>query len=195
MTDQGNGDTFWDRISRINVSTCKQCGSTNPLGSRECEECGAALPVDDDDVSVEVREGPAPGRIEKAGKIALEDSKNLNALRRASEGILSGSMDREQYQQIVSKVLYVSQTGVMVFETDLFKSRIAELPSEEGELAQKQYQGFKKFNEGVTMMSKYLETGNADLVKKGFQMAEAAMIELDRIQDRQLEIVNLRKQG
>lgn len=194
MAEEKKEESLWDRISRINVEKCGECGYVNALGSKVCLQCGAQIESDDDEEAVDMVAG-AGIQSAKAEKIPLDRAKNLIQLRDAAEGIQAGKISLEEYRQAVSRILYISQTGVMVFETDLVKKKIAELPREEAELAARQYGEFKKFNQGVNLMSKFLESSDMSCVKQGFAQALAAMEELDRIQDLQLEIVNLRKQG
>jgi hypothetical protein len=181
--------SIWDKISRIRSTECVACGHANPENIRLCEKCGKKLPLDDDELATNAVSGEIrrPG---KSTKIPLEDAKTLNVLRDICERIQSGSISRDEFTRTHQKIQHISSTGLALWDTEAGKHLLGKLTGEELELAHRQHQEFRNFNEGVERIGSFLRTENMKDVVEGFRKAEKAMIELDRIQDRQNEIVD-----
>lgn len=157
-------ETLWGKISGISA------------------QAGA----EDDETPLNVMAGEAARP--KLDKIPLEKAVNLIALREACQGIQSGAMTKEVYRESVTKILNMSLMGVRLFECDVVRRKAESLPANEQELVLQTYEGFKKFHRGVQKMAGFLDTGDVANVQDGFTDAENAMLELDALQDKALEI-------
>ncbi|MDQ7821187.1 MAG: hypothetical protein RDV48_00195 [Candidatus Eremiobacteraeota bacterium] len=188
MAEEEQG-SFWDKIKNIREITCKACGHKNPQDHTMCEECGKKLPLDDDALAINAVAGEVrtPG---KMGKIPIEEAKTLNVLRDICEKIQSGTIPLEEFKKTHAKIQNIASIGVALWDTEAGKHLVGKLEGEEKELADKQHQEFRNFNEGVARIGNYLKSNDLKDVAEGFKMAEKAMVTLDQIQDRQLEIVN-----
>lgn len=190
MTEEKQEGGFWDRISNINKTiVCDNCGHENERGAVDCEECHTPLPEGDEDaeaINTFVGEGPLSSQ--QFRKVPIGDAKNLKNLRKACEGVESGTMSADEYRQIVKKLNNMTQMGVNLFKSDVVKKKTETLPENEIALVTETQAEIFKYHEGVSRMMQYLETGNVSDAREGFNIAEAALKNMDRIQDKAIEI-------
>jgi hypothetical protein len=175
---------------------CKGCGNINPSTAMKCEECGAPLEAKKDDdrtVSVVHREG-IPGAHGQR-KVAAEDAKYLLLLRDSVEKIMKKAMTFEEYQNNVKIVLTVARVGVELFNTEIMQERVARLPEEQQALVHKTAALFADYSLGCTTMLHYDGSSNFSQAKRGLEMVTKALTEMDRIQDRALEIEAAEKEA
>jgi len=190
MSDEQQGGGFWDRISNIGKTTvCDNCGHENERGTVECEECHTHLPEGDEDAeAINTFVGEGPLSAQQFRKVPIKDAKNLINLRKACEGVESGAMSADEYRQIVKKLHNMTQMGVNLFKSDVVKKKAEALPENEIALVNDTQAEIIRYHEGVSLMMKYLETGNVSDAREGFNIAEEALKNMDRIQDRAIDI-------
>jgi len=190
MSDEQQGGGFWDRISNINKTVvCDNCGHENERSNDECEECHTRLPEgDEDEEAVNTFIGEGPLAAQQFKKVPIKDAKNLINLRKACEGVETGAMSADEYRQIVKKLYNMTQMGVNLFKSDVVKKKTEALPENEIALVNDTQAEIIRYHEGVSRMMKYLETGNVGDAREGFNIAEEALKNMDRIQDRAIDI-------
>jgi len=190
MTEEKQEGGFWDRISNINKTTvCDNCGHENERGAVDCAECHTPLPEgDEDEEAINTFIGEGPLSSQQFRKVPIRDAKNLINLRKACEGVESGAMSADEYRQIVKKLNNMTQMGVNLFKSDVVKKKTEALPENEIALVHETQTEIFRYHEGVSRMMKYLETGNVSDAREGFNIAEEALRNMDRIQDKAIEI-------
>lgn len=162
---------------------CPACGQVQETRAPRCAACGVEMEVDEDESAFNMMsEGP-----ERAGSGAtrtpLERSKNFKALKKASAGILDGSVSEDEYRQIVKRLGVVADTGVRLFQTEQYKRKFAEASRLEQQLNTEMQAGFDKLYKGVLRMNEYLKTHDPEDVRQGSALAEVGFVEIDRVQE------------
>lgn len=168
---------------------CKACGNINPSVATACEECQAPLEVraeEEESVSFVHRQG-IPGSVGQK-KVALEEAKYLILLRDTLERARNNEISLEEYQENVKTVHTVANVGMELFNTEVMRNKIAQLPEEQKELATKTGALFAEYFQGCSMMLQYEGSGNFSQAQKGFEIVERVLNEMDIIQDRALAI-------
>lgn len=147
------------------------------------------IPIYDSDggISVMQKDG-IEGVADIRKKIPLEKAGNLIKLKEAVESIEKGKINIEQYKEDVAEVLNVAQAGVTVFGSEIVRNEIAGLPQEQATLAQKTAKLFQDCYDGCLKMLEYDGGRNLEKAYQGMKMVEDALIEMDRLQDRALDI-------
>jgi hypothetical protein len=189
---------------------CPKCGEMNPINSKKCEGCGGELPQAEADESLsylhdegilrtesaQVEGVPAEGTAaqdEEVKKIPLEKAKNLILLKDAVAQAEAGTIPLQDYQAKVTKVMNIIQTGVNLSKTDVVQNKIASLPDEERILAEDTAAYLEDYLQGCKRMLEYKGGEDGAPAIEGLDMVEKALISLDKIQDRALEIYEERK--
>lgn len=187
--DDGMGLDILKGLRSVLGIECKACGNINPSISRICEECKTPLEIDDDDdvsLSIIHREG-MPGSAGQK-KVPLEEAKYLLLLKDSVEKIKTGEMALEEYHGNVKTVLTVARVGAELFNTEVMQNKIEQLPEEQKQLALRTGALFNEYATGCSIMLQYDGSSNFTTAQRGLEMVEKALTEMDRIQDRALEI-------
>jgi hypothetical protein len=191
MTDTDNEDGFWNRISNINRVECESCGHANSRGAQMCEQCQSPLPQEDEEEEmINAMAGEGVGATEKFRKVLMKDATNLLNLKKAVEGVETGTMSKDDYRQIVKKIHSLTQKGVALCKADVVKKKVEKLPEEEQKLVAETSEQIFRYHDALTLMMKYLESSDVVDAKAGLAMAEDALIKMDHIQDRAIDIAS-----
>lgn len=168
---------------------CKVCGNVNPSIAKVCEECQSPLeaPKDDEESLSYVHRQGIPGSLGQK-KVALEEAKYLLLLKDTMKKITNREITLEEYQESVKTVQTVATVGMELFNTEVMRDKIAQLPEEQKNLAERTGALFRDYAQGCAMMVAYDGSGNFTQAQRGLDMVERALTEMDRIQDRALEI-------
>jgi hypothetical protein len=189
MTDTDNEDGFWNKISSINRVECGNCGHGNSRGVTVCEQCQSPLPgEEEEEETVNAMVGEELAAAPKLRKVLLKDAKNLINLKRAVEGVESGTMSKDDYRQIVKKLHSLTAKGVALCKADVIKKKVAKLPEEEQKLVADTSEQIFRYHDAITLMMKYLESSDIIDAKAGLAMAEDALTKMDLLQDKAIDI-------
>lgn len=190
------GVNVFEGLQKALRTQCPECGESNDGDALVCVNCGASLKESEESSGLDFvhLEGmPSSSSYEEdirlgKKKIPLEESKNLLLLIESVEKLESGEIDLVQYRENVSVVNKVAWAGMELFKTDLFKKKIEELPEEQKQIALATGKLFEKYFQGCQLMLSYEGGEDGSMVLKGFRMAEEALTEMDKIQDKAMAI-------
>ncbi|MBI3929635.1 MAG: zinc ribbon domain-containing protein [Armatimonadetes bacterium] len=189
MTDKEQ--SLFEVLAQAHMVECPGCGTENPRHDGTCIECGAELPaaVEEPEPGVSVMMGterpdPAQGGI-PVEKIPLDEAGNLIKCRRAHDGILDGTMELEEYAELIHQVFQVSDTAVKLLQLPQVRKKIQEenLPPEQLQLVQETEETVIRWNEGMKLMKQFVTSRRPEDVQQGFKIVEECMLILDDIQD------------
>lgn len=177
---------------------CSECGEVNPSDAEKCENCGAYLPMEEEEeaqlsfvhgqgLSAAESEAEEVEGVEKVEKVPLEQSANLVMLRETVQGVEEGTITVEQYVENVTKVKNLAETTLTLSNTDIVQNKIAELPPEQKTVAEKTIEYTRNLYQGAQKM---LEFDGSDLhpAVDGLAIIERAMYDLDHVQDKAIEM-------
>jgi hypothetical protein len=163
---------------------CGKCGEINPEGAGVCEQCSTKL-KEEKNPENEFAFGE-----EMPEKIPLEDSKYLNLLKDTLDQLEDEEITLEEYYANVSEVLTVAQMGKELFETDIIRKKVMELPDDQQALIIKTAELFDDYFNGCVRMLEYDGGEDEAPIIEGFEMIEDALTEMDQIQDEAMELAS-----
>ncbi|MBI3928116.1 MAG: hypothetical protein HY319_21415 [Armatimonadetes bacterium] len=201
-------DDVFSAIARIQMTACPECGQQIPRYGDQCDECGHVLeaPHKEEEPAVSMLADAPRGRpvVEINGeiveldieysqippadyKIPLAESKNLIKVRQAKDGILSGTMDLEEYARRVNEVAEVAFLACEMLKLPAVHKQIEENAIEgDDEMIADTERTLHDWLAGMKRMRRYLASQDLRDVVEGFQAVEECMIRMDSIQDRAL---------
>jgi len=171
-------------LSRALEVTCTSCGSTQSSRDDTCSACGAVLPEDEDEPSFSMMsEAPEAAELPPGVlKITpLEKSKNFIALRKAGT-IPEGGVSETEFREIMTKLKFVGDSGVKVFESAPARAKFGPLKGEGKAAAELMNRGFIRLLGGVKRMETYLDKRDAAELKAGLAEAEGGFVDIDTAQ-------------
>jgi uncharacterized protein YbcV (DUF1398 family) len=196
--DQKSADlNVLEKIKNALGTECPQCNEINPITLSHCDKCGTVLPFPGEEIStISYVDSERPTfasddefDFDSKTKIPIEKAKNLILLRQSLEGLENGEITLEEYRQNVNKVKVLASAGVELFSTDVIKEKVASLPDDQKELAERTRLAFNDYLAGCQRMLEYQGGEDITAAQEGYETVEQAIEIMDEIQDRAMEII------
>lgn len=121
-------------------------------------------------------------------KVPLEKAGNLLKLRRVAAGVCDGTVTREKFLAVVRKFMKPLDDGLKLLESETVTKQIKGMPEEQIVVFHHLQDQLDVLLEGLEIMFDYKDTGDLADVEKGMALVEQAMIALDNVQDRAIEL-------
>ncbi|HIB68572.1 MAG TPA: hypothetical protein EYO33_26660 [Phycisphaerales bacterium] len=121
-------------------------------------------------------------------KVPLEKAGNLLKLRRVTAGLSEGTVTREKFLAVVRKFMKPLDDGLKLLESEAVTKQIEGMPDEQLLVFHHLQDQLDVLLEGLEIMFEYRESGDMADVERGMALVEKAMVALDTVQDRAIEL-------
>lgn len=174
-------DDPWSVLSSLTLIECEACGHENSRSLKVCEECQAALAIEDDEPGFNFVSGA--GRSQRLQPLAIEKAKHLQALKALYEAKMAGTGSDAEL-----KATIVQYHQMMSYAHEYMKSQrakdtlLTDLGEAESAMAYRLIDEVEQLFLGLAQMRRYFDTHQLSDLSEGFAQFEDSMLEVSRIQ-------------
>ncbi len=179
--DTETQDDPWSVLSNLALIECDACGHQNSRSLKTCEECQAALAVEDDEPGFNFVSGA--GRSQRLQPLSIEKAKHLQTMKALYEAKIAGvGSDAEL------KATIVQYHQMMSYAHEYMKSQRAKdtlltgLAASESAMAYRLIDEVEQLYLALGLMRKYFDSNKLSDLSDGFAQFEESMLEVSRIQ-------------
>lgn len=155
---------------------CPACDHDNVMSAQKCSECGASLPRTEEEVPLSF--------LHEAGLDTSlltvdsnENSPHLRTLRLCLEGVRSGQMSFEDYEDKVNEVYDAVANSLEMLESDMVQGMVSKTP-QMAQMVSDSIEALTVYARGCERMLDY-EGGDLTPAVEGLALAEQGLREME----------------
>lgn len=175
------GDEIWDALSLLAQQRVEAVAEADP-------ETPVSILADDTTTTQTsalleaAHKHPLVARMMASGpsapEVPFDERKNVILLREAYQGSLDGTLSRADYRAKMEQLLQLSTVAVMLCKNPRIKREKDKLPADEQAVIDRMRLACDKLKAGIDKMWRYVNSGSASDLEKGYREASTGMWDL-----------------
>lgn len=174
---------YFQALGQMSMVECPACGKSTSGYSEFCENCGEAMGLDPDTAPLDLLDATGGQRQAMFRKVAMGEAQNLLKLKAARDGLLAGTLTKEDYLARVDEVLQFVNSALELYDSAYMKHQLTKMPPDAVKIYAEMSLAAKEMQGGLQRMASYTSQKDMAEVEAGLRDVEGGLWRVDAAQD------------